>query len=241
MERGGEPYSPAAAASALQWWTDAGVDVIVDEAPRDWLRPKPAAPPAPPAEAAPDTETLPDRLDLFEAYLRESAALPFATPSAPRVGPSGDAASGLMILTDMPTLEDCRAGSLLSGEEGRLFDRMMAAIGRDRGSLYLAAVSSIRSPDGRLAGASAERCAGLARHHVALVKPRALLLFGDACAKAMLGKAILPLRGSWHEIGPAHGTVRTLATFSPAHLLNQASAKAAAWADLQMLVEGLKP
>ena len=39
MERGEMSLSPAAAASLLQWWKDAGVDVMIDEAPRDWLRP----------------------------------------------------------------------------------------------------------------------------------------------------------------------------------------------------------
>jgi DNA polymerase len=133
VEREEYPLSPAAAASALQWWTDAGVDVLVDEAPRDWLRPKEkAAPPAetPQAAPAPPAPELPGQLDLFQAWLRDSDSLTFASPSAARVCPSGDPASGLMMITDMPAVEDCSAGALLSGEVGRLFDRMLAAIGR---------------------------------------------------------------------------------------------------------------
>jgi DNA polymerase len=243
VERGGEPYSPAAAASVLQWWLEAGVDVMVDEAPRDWLRPpaKASEPvPAPAPIKAPD-DTLPDQLDLFETWLRDSSTLAFASPSAPRVCPSGDPGSGLMIMVDMPAAEDCGAGALLSGEAGRLFDRMMAAIGRDRGSLYLAALSCFRSPDGRFTSETARQCATLARHHIGLVRPKALLLFGDNCAKALLGKAVTQIRGDWHEIATPQGAVRALVTFSPSHLLNQPSAKALAWADLKMLAEGLKP
>ena len=237
MERGDHPYSPAAALSALQWWADAGVDVIVDEAPRDWLRPqaRPTAPvnPQPPADAPPDP------LELFQAWLRDHAALPFASPAAPRICPSGDPAAGLMILTDMPAGEDCASGTLLSGEAGRLFDRMIAAIGRDRASLYLASLSCLRSPDGRLTGEAASRCATLARHHVGLAAPRALLIFGDAVSKALLGLSMAQARGRWHEIATHAGPIPTLGTIPPSYLLNQPSAKALAWADLQMLAEGL--
>ncbi len=239
MERGNDPIEPAAAASALQWWQDAGVDVLVDEAPRDWLRPKakaaPEAPPPPPAE------TLPDQLDLFQAHLRESGALPFASASARRVCPAGDPAAGLMIVTDMPAAEDCSTGTLLSGEVGRLFDRMLAAIGRDRNSIYLASLSCLRSPDGRFTSDSAQQCATLARHHIGLAAPKALLLFGDACAKALTGMSMAQARGRWHEVATHAGPVRTIVTLPPSYLLNQPAAKALAWADLQMLMEGLDP
>ncbi len=239
MERGNDPIEPAAAASALQWWQEAGVDVLVDEAPRDWLRPKPKA--APEAPAPPPAETLPGQLELFQAHLRESAALPFASASARRVCPAGDPAAGLMIVTDMPAAEDCSTGTLLSGEVGRLFDRMLAAIGRDRDSIYLASLSCLRSPDGRFTSDSAQQCATLARHHIGLAAPKALLLFGDACAKVLTGMSMAQARGRWHEVATHAGPVRTIVTLPPSYLLNQPAAKALAWADLQMLMEGLDP
>jgi uracil-DNA glycosylase len=241
VERGNDPYSPAAAASALQWWADAGVDVIVDEAPRDWLRPQVKQPSqATPASTEPRPDALPDQLDLFQAWLKDSDTLPFATPAAARICPSGDPAAGLMIMTDMPAVEDCASTTLLSGEAGRLFDRMMAAIGRGRESLYLAALSCLRSPDGRFTTEAATSCATLARHHIGLVQPKALLLFGDACSKALLGLPMARARGRWHEVATHAGPIRTLVTIPPSYLLDQPSAKALAWADLQMLVEGLK-
>ena len=240
MERASDPIAPAVA-SALQWWADAGVDVMVDETPRDWLRAKPKAPAAPaaaPGGKAP--EILPDQLDLFQAWLRDHDALPYASPAAARVCPSGDPASGLMILTDMPAAEDCGAGTLLSGAAGRLFDRMLAAIGRDRGSIYLASLSCFRSPDGRLSGPHGSQCATLARHHIGLAAPKALLLFGDAPAKALLGMGMGQARGRWHEVATHAGPIRTIVTLPPDLLLKQPSAKAHAWADLQSLMQGLQ-
>jgi uracil-DNA glycosylase len=246
VERGCDTYSPEAA-SLLRWWSDAGIDVLVDEAPRDWLR-RPSAPsPAldllapPPAAAEPERpadEPLPGQLDLFHAYLRDEPSLPFAAPHAPRVCPAGDPASGLMMMVDMPAAGDCSAGALLTGEVGRLFDRMLAAIGRDRQSIYLAALSCLRSPSGQFDGGAMGRCATLARHHIGLAAPHALLLFGDAPAKALLGLGMAQARGRWHQVATHAGPINTLVTIPPHILLKQSPAKAHAWADLQMLLEG---
>jgi len=241
VERGDDAFSPAAVESALSWWSEAGVDTLVDEEPRDWLRPKSREkPPTAPAPAEAPGETLPGQLDLFQAWLASSDRLAFAAPAAPRVCPSGDPASGLMILADMPTGEDCTAGALISGEAGRLFDRMLAAIGRDRDSIYLAALSCIRSPSGQLNSESMKSCAALARHHIGLAAPRAVLLFGDSCAKALLGLSVPQARGRWHEIATHAGPVKALATIAPRQLLDSPRLKAMAWADLQMLIEEVK-
>jgi uracil-DNA glycosylase len=256
MERA---YLMGAAASALRWWADAGVDVMVDETPRDWLRASKAAEdrssraqsrgargesvPAPLDFARDErrvehaTPALPDQLNLFQAWLKDHDALPYAAPSARRVCPAGDPASGLMIMTDMPAAEDCGSGTLISGEAGRLFDRMLAAIGRDRSSIYLASVSCLRSPDGRMAGDHAQQCATLARHHIGLAAPKALLLLGDAAGRALLGLTVLQGRGRWHEVQTHAGPVPAILSFAPSFLLNQPSAKALAWADLQMFME----
>jgi len=233
-------YSAAdGAASLLRWWSDAGVDVLLDERPRDWLRPA-KAPAAPdPVEVKGDAP--PEQLGLFRAWLAESPALPYSAPAAPRVCPSGDPESDLMILTDMPSSEDCAAGILISGESGRLFDRMLAAIGRSRDTIYLAALSCLRSPDGRFNTDSAKACAALARHHAGLVRPKALLIFGDAASKALIGLPLAQARGKWHDLPTHAGPVRALVTLPPSYLLNQPAAKAHAWADLQRLIEEMKP
>lgn len=230
-----------AAASALQWWLDAGVDTGIAEDARDWLKPEPKAEarPAIPLPAEPPSESLPPQLDLFRAWLKDSTDLPFAGPSAPRICPSGDPAAALMVLTDMPSSEDCATGLQLSGAPGRLFDAMLKAMGLERTTIYLAALSCLRAPDGRFSRDTAMRCAEIARHHIGLVRPKALLLMGDACAKALTGASMAEARGRWHVVETPAGPVDALATFSPDFLLRQPRAKAYAWADLQMAMERL--
>ena len=226
------------AASTLRWWQEAGVDTIVGETPRNWLAPAAAPEPRSPATTAPPPETLPDRLDAFQAWLM-AGDVPLAAASAARLGPAGDPASGLMVLVDMPSAADLAAGSLLSGEAGALFDRMMQAIGRGRDSLYLASLSPVRTATGTLDAAAIERLVPLARHHVALASPRALLLFGDACAKALLGVPVAQARGKRHELETPGGKISTFVTIRPEKLVSAPGLKKLAWEDLQMLREGL--
>lgn len=257
MERGHSDDFAAELASTLAWWEEAGVDALVGDQPRDWLKAPsaPAASPVIPANAgisrgerAPVSrdpgfrrdDALPDQLPLFHDWLRASDALPFAAPAAPRVCPVGDPASGLMIMVAMPSTDDCAAGTLLSAAPGRLFDRMLAAIGRSRETIYLAGLSCLRAPAGRFDEAGAARCAEIARHHVGLVAPRALLLMGEACTRALLGLGAAQARGRVHQVETAAGPVKAVATLPPDYLLAQPAAKALAWADLQLLMEELK-
>ena len=220
------------AVSALDWWQEAGVDMIVGETPRDWLNPKAKAAPM---EAAPPPAALPDTLQGFHDWLAASADLPFAAPSVRRELPAGDPDSGLMVLVDMPSPE----GGLIAGEAGALFDRMLVAIGRSRETIYLASLSPIRTPTGNIDAASAARLADIARHHIGLVAPATLLLFGDICGKALLGAPVATARGQWHEIPTEQGPVKTLVTIKPEKLAAMPGMKKLAWADLQLLMEAL--
>ena len=89
-----------AAASALDWWREAGVDTLVDEAPRRWLEARPAAPAPTAASGEPAPVALPASLAAFEAW-RVGPAAPDSNWGKP-IAPQGSAESGLMVLLDMP-------------------------------------------------------------------------------------------------------------------------------------------
>ena len=231
------------AESALSWWEEAGVDTIVGETPRDWLAAKaPAAKAAEPVAPAPaPEESLPNELASFQAWLATTDTLPLATAGAQRVPPAGAATSGLMIISDVPSAEDLAAGSLFSGEQGDLLDRMLKAVGLGRDTIYLAPFSPIRPTAGKLGQAGVDFLTRVMRHHIGLVAPRALLVFGDGCSRALFGAVTAQTRGRWHEVETPHGPVKAVVTMRPQELLKQPKLKALAWADLQMLMEELKP
>lgn len=225
-------WGAAATLSALRWWHDAGVDMLVDEQPRDWLAP--ARAPAPEAApTAPAGDALPGTLAALAAWLADPQT--FAPLGSRRFAATGDPAGGLMLVTDMPEREDRAA--LMEGAAGRLLDAMLGAIGRDRGSVYLAPLAPGRPASGRIDRALAPSLAVALRRHVALAQPRLVLLLGEQPAAALLDQPFAAARGRLHILNHDGGTVRALATFHPRFLLEHPVCKADAWADLRLLLE----
>lgn len=249
MRAGVHDMSRAEALSALRWWRDAGVDVIVDEMPRNWLAPDRA----PAAKALPRVaEALaplwPVALPAFRHWLETTEALPDGSRAGRRLLPTGDPGSGMMVLLDMPEPADDAAGTLLSGEPGKLFDAMLAAIGRTRDTIYLASLCLARAPGGRLDGDAFEQLTALARHHVALAAPERLLLIGNFSSRALLGINYASARNRLHALARqkselvnrdgAHdfnrGDIRAVVTIAPQLLLQNPLHKGQAWKDLRL-------
>jgi DNA polymerase len=237
-----------AAASLIRWWRDAGVDTLVEDQARDWLTaPKPLplherdaveAPERPAAARAPrpvvaERDELPSTLPAFLDWMRDSADVPERRWGRTRVLPAGDPTSNLMILIDAPD-----GGELIGGETGALFDKMLKAIGRDRGSIWLAPFATVR-PVGRVSQDVLRRLTAIARQHIGLIAPKRLLIMGDTPCRALLGTEVIPARGRHHRLDLGTTTVEAVATVLPRLLLERPNFKAQAWKDLQLVMEGL--
>ena len=229
-------------ASALGWWRDAGVDVLVDEHPRDWF----AAPSAPVAvtaasiaPAAAPVTALPATLEAFAAW-RLGTEAPEAAWSGISLAASGPADAKIMVLVDCPDREDGDAGALLSGIPGRLFDRMLAAIGLSRDTVHVAAVCARRPAAGRMPRDVEARLGEVARHHVGLVAPERLLLLGDATARTVLGIDRQAAKGGLRPFNHDRGTTGVVASLHPRLLIERPAMKAESWRDLQLLVKDWK-
>lgn len=231
----------AEAASALEWWRDAGVDMLVDEEPRDWTAreaaPAVASAAAQPALAEPEPEVpLPATLEAFIDW-RFGSGAPESAWVEPIVAPTGNPAAPLMVITDFPE-SDGDTPSLMAGPAGRLFDRMLAAIGLDRDSVYFAPLCAARPITGSVPRDAEERLGELVRYHVSLVAPQKLLLLGQTVSRAVLGADSGLQRGRLQPVNQENGQSLMVATFHPRFLLTRPAAKADAWKDLQLLLEG---
>lgn len=234
---GGEVESVglAEARSALRWWLDAGVDVVIQEEARDWLKPAPqreraasASTPVPNV-VEPKSETLAE----LQQWLATSAQLPLASATARRILPHGPEQAAVMLLSDAPALEDFAAGQPIGGEAWEMAKRMLAAIGIAAEEAYSASLSCFHTPGARMTPKDREACAEIARQHIALVKPQRLLLLGEGPSQALLGKPLLEARGHIQKIEG----VRAVATFHPRHLIKRPLDKSLAWRDLLLLME----
>lgn len=241
-----------AAASTLEWWHAAGVDLLVSDEACDWLAaPEPAVTAQSADRRAPESTAraaavapspaplaLPPTLEAFLAW-RGGADAPEAAWGAPLFTASGPATADLMILIDCPDRDD-RDG-FLSGETARLFDRMLAAIGRSRADVHLAAVAAARPIAGRLPREQQDRLFEIARHHVALLAPKRLLALGNAASRALLSADVADARGRLHPVDHKGGRkTEVVASYHPRLLRERPVAKAEAWRDLQLLIGGMR-
>ena len=152
----------------------------------------------------------------------------------------GDPAAGLMFVGEAPGAEEDRAGRPFVGASGRFLDQMLASIGLDRTRYYITNLIPWRPPGNR---APTEQeiaiCLPFLWRHIALARPRWLVLLGAPSTKAVLGgkAGIRQLRGKWHQLAvpdlPA--PVPALPMLHPAYLLRTPGAKRDAWADMVLL------
>ena len=220
-------------AGLLEWWVEAGVDVAISETPRNWLQPSARGPGPEPAPAANVAEPSHQTLAELRDWLSSSVQLPLASATARRILPHGPEDAAVMLLSDAPALEDFAAGQPIGGEAWALTAKMLAAVGIPIDEAYSASLSCFHAPGTRLSEQDRAACAEIARKHIALARPKRLILFGDGPCRALLGQSLAQSRG---RIDKIEG-VRTVATFHPRWLLQRPSDKAKAWADLLLLTE----
>ncbi len=212
--------------------------------------PAPARPAAPPAAAfapaslrAGELAAGADNLDALRAALT-ALNHPLRETAGNLVLADGVPDSGLVLIGEAPGADEDRQGKPFVGVSGRLLDRMLASIGVERArNAYLTNILPWRPPGNRTpTDAEMTVFTPFVLRHLALVRPRHIVLLGGTAAKALLrrNEGITRLRGRWHQLEvPGLGPVPTLATLHPAYLLRQPAAKRDAWTDLRLLRRAL--
>ncbi|MDQ1080575.1 uracil-DNA glycosylase family 4 [Pseudoroseomonas cervicalis] len=192
------------------------------------------------AAAAPDLAGLRAAIERIESPLRDTATnLVFG---------DGQPESGLMLIGEAPGGDEDRLGRPFVGVSGQLLDRMLASIGLDRGSatpgqgFYITNILPWRPPGNRTpTDAEINLFLPVVLRHIALVRPRHVVMLGGTSAKALLRakEGITRLRGRWHALPAEAGGLPALPTLHPAYLLRNPAAKREAWSDLLMLRRSL--
>lgn len=156
------------------------------------------------AVAAPTLEALRAAIAGFEGMgLRRTASnIVFAdgNPEAP-----------IMLIGDTPHSEEDRAGRPFVGDCGVLMDKILQAIDLDRAaqdplaSIYMTYALNWRPPGGRSpTPQELELTLPFIERHIALVRPKLLVLCGNMTARLLLntGDSLSKLRGHWHNYSP---------------------------------------
>ncbi len=260
------PPPPDLDAAALAWLVEAGADEAIGETPVDRTAvtapppkaPRPAAaPPVGPAPASPLLASAEETLSGARALAQAAGSLealrtalesfdgcPLKATAMNLCLSDGNPAAKIMIIGEAPGADEDRQGKPFVGRAGQLLDRMLAAIGLDRGGVYITNLLYWRPPGNRNpTPAEIAACLPFVERQIELIAPRVLLLVGGVSAKTLLGTTtgILKLRGKWHNYQHPGlpEPVPALPTLHPAYLLRQPAQKRDAWRDLLSLQENL--
>jgi uracil-DNA glycosylase len=152
----------------------------------------------------------------------------------------GNSAAPVMIIGEGPGADEDRIGRPFVGRAGQLLDKMLAAIRLDRQGVLITNVVYWRPPGNRTpTTAEIASCLPFVLRHIALVRPKILVLAGGTATGALLpgGQGITRLRGRWFdlEIAGLAEPVPTLPMFHPSFLLRTPERKREAWRDLLAL------
>ncbi len=154
----------------------------------------------------------------------------------------GNSDADLMLVGEAPGQMEDAQGLPFVGRSGQLLDRMLAAIGRDRTSAYIANILPWRPPLNRKPELTEiQMCLPFLVRHIELAAPKAVLALGGTAAQHLLGQdaPMHRLRGTWHECRFGSHAVQVMATYHPAYLLRSPLGKRAAWADFLAVQKAL--
>lgn len=152
----------------------------------------------------------------------------------------GNPQSKIMIIGDAPNAEEDVKGLPFCGDNGQLLDKMFAAIGLNRESIYISNMVFWR-PAGNRQPTPEEIaiCLPFVEKNIALVAPKILVLLGGVATRGLLQKeqTISKLRGKFYEYNNDYLTspLATLISYHPSELIKQPLNKKQAWQDLLMI------
>jgi uracil-DNA glycosylase len=256
-------------AELLRWYVAMGADEAIGDESIDRLAapapaPAPAASPAPlraapvaldPSSMAAGAAALASAAALagaaatlaeLEAAVRSFTGCGLKRTATNTVFADGVDGAELMVIGEAPGADEDRIGRPFVGRSGQLLDRMLAAIGYDRRrNAYITNVLFWRPPGNRKpTNEEVAACLPFVWRHIALVRPKAVMLSGGTATSALLRRAegIMRLRGRWFDLEAdgLEGTVPAIATYHPSFLLRSPARKGEAWRDLIALQSKLK-
>jgi DNA polymerase len=219
---------------------------------REPLRREPVPPPSSAAAApiAPDTAVMAAReaarsaasLEVLRGILDKFEGCALRVTAKQLVFADGNPQARVMFVGEAPGREEDLEGLPFVGRSGKLLDRMLAAIGLNRTTAYIANIVPWRPPGNRTpTPQESQICLPFIRRQIELADPDVLVCMGGPAAAALLGskEGIKRTRGRWFPYDTGTREVRAIATFHPAYLLRSPLEKRLAWRDFLAIKKAL--
>lgn len=252
MESSINPYA------LLEWYINAGVDETIGEVPRNQFSKPTSSEPTQKVqqttvndisavtplrtrqetlktaqEIVASTSNLEGLKTAFEAF----DGCPLKETAMNFVFADGNPMAQIMLIGEAPGAEEDRRGVPFVGPAGKLLDRMLSAIKLDRSNTYITNILPWRPPGNRNpTDSEISACLPFVEKHIAIIKPKIIVLVGGISAKTLLRRdeGIMRLRGKWLKYQGVSNTpeIPARALLHPAYLLRQPAQKRETWQDL---------
>lgn len=190
----------------------------------------------PPAAAEPGAVQADPRAALqeIEAELAGCTRCKLHTGRRTVVCGEGNPRARLVFVGEAPGREEDERGVPFIGEAGQLLTRIIAAIGLQRGDVYITNIVKCRPPQNRDPEEDEVRtCIPFLHRQLQVIQPRIVCALGRHAAQALLGtgEGITRLRGRFHRLGD----MLVMPTYHPSYLLRTPARKRETWIDMQMV------
>lgn len=144
----------------------------------------------------------------------------------------------LMFVGEGPGADEDRLGEPFVGKAGQLLDKMIAAMGWTRDTVYIANCVKCRPPGNRDPEPDEiEACSPFLARQIEAIRPRVIVTLGRPATHLLLRTTapISALRGRFQD----YRGIRVMPTFHPAYLLRSPEKKREAWSDLKAVIAEL--
>lgn len=153
----------------------------------------------------------------------------------------GDPDARLMFIGEGPGANEDQTGRPFVGDAGELLDKMIAAMGLHRESVFICNVVKCRPPGNREpTPQEIATCTPYLMEQVEIVRPQIIVTLGRPASQYLLKSKLTMgrLRGQWHD----WRGIAVMPTYHPAYVLRAYTkqTRAAVWSDLKQVVERLK-
>jgi DNA polymerase len=183
------------------------------------------------------SESWPNDLEELKRQIADGVAFPGNTFGRKIAPPSGPLKPALLIVSDMPEIDDIDSGGLSAGQTARIAAAMAQAAGIKTDEIYFTALATTRPGSGALPVEQRDALVAFFRHCVSIVQPQMILILGPAAAQMLLDADFMSSRGSLQYFNHDVGNVAAVTTFHPRTLFTNSALKSVAWKDLQMLAK----
>lgn len=153
----------------------------------------------------------------------------------------GNPNAELVFVGEGPGHDEDMQGLPFVGRAGKLLTQMIEAMGLQRSDVYICNVVKCRPPENRAPEKDeVAECSPFLLRQIDAIAPKVIVCLGSTAAQTILetNRGISHFRGQWLEFRGR----KLMATYHPAYLLRNPSAKGEVWKDLQkvMAVLGLE-